>query len=141
MRGGGRGLAFAIVFALAGAAHADDTVSRLKPCPAAPNCVFSKAGDATHRVEPFPFAGAAADALARVKAAALSFPRTRVVEEAPGYVHITFTSAVFRFVDDVEFETDEAAQLVHVRSASRVGRSDFGINRKRVEAIRAKLGG
>ena len=54
---------------------------------------------------------------------------------------MTFTSAVFRFVDDVEFEVDEAARVVHVRSASRVGRGDFGANRKRVEAIRAKLGG
>ena len=134
-----RAPAFAFVFALAGAAHAEDTVSRLKPCPATPNCVSSKAGDATHRVEPFPFTGAAADSLARVKVAALSFPRTRVVEEAPGYVRITFTSAVFRFVDDVEFETDDAAHMVHVRSASRVGSSDFGVNRKRVEAIRAKL--
>jgi uncharacterized protein (DUF1499 family) len=103
--------------------------------------VSSKAQGKTHRVEPFPFAGSAAEGLARVKAAALSFPRTKVVEEAPGYVHVTFTSAVFRFVDDVEFEADEAAKVVNVRSASRVGRGDFGVNRKRVEAIRAKLRG
>ncbi|HEY3350142.1 MAG TPA: DUF1499 domain-containing protein [Thermoanaerobaculia bacterium] len=116
-------------------------MTRLKACPATPNCVLSTAPDEAHRIAPFPFTGDSAEALARVKAAALSFPRTRVAEEAPGYVHVTFTSAVFRFVDDVEFEADEAAKVIRVRSASRVGRSDFGVNRKRVEAIRAKLGG
>ena len=117
-------------------------MSRLKACPSSPNCVLSTAAaDAKHRVAPFPFTGPPAEALARVKAAALSFPRTAVVEEGPGYVKMTFTSALFRFVDDVEFEVDEAAKVVNVRSASRVGHSDLGVNRKRVEAIRAKLGG
>jgi uncharacterized protein (DUF1499 family) len=115
-------------------------VSRLKPCPPTPNCVSSRATDETHRIAPFPFTGPPADALARLKAAALSFPRTRVAEEAAGYVRFTFKSAVFGFVDDVEFEVDEAAKVIHVRSASRVGRGDFGVNRKRVEAIRARLG-
>ena len=114
---------------------------RLSPCPATPNCVLSTAPDEAHRIAPFPFTGDAAEALARVKAAALSFPRTKVAEEAPGYVRLTFKSALFGFVDDVEFEVDEAAKVVHVRSASRVGRSDLGVNRKRVEAIRVKLAG
>ncbi|MDL2718338.1 MAG: DUF1499 domain-containing protein [Acidobacteriota bacterium] len=116
-------------------------MTRLSPCPATPNCVLSTATGETHRIAPFPFTGPAADALARVKAAALSFPRARVAEETPGYVRLTFKSGFFGFVDDVEFEVDETAKVVHVRSASRVGRSDFGVNRKRVEAIRAKLGG
>jgi uncharacterized protein (DUF1499 family) len=115
---------------------------RLKACPASPNCVLSTAeADEKHRIAPFPVTGPVAEALTRVKAAALSFPRTAVVEEKLGYLKLTFTSAVLRFVDDVEFEVDEAAKVVNVRSASRVGRSDFGVNRKRVEAIRAKLGG
>jgi uncharacterized protein (DUF1499 family) len=135
-----RGLALVLI--LAGALHGEDNVSRLKACPASPNCVLSTAAaDEKHRVAPFPFTGSPAEALARVKAAALSFPRTAVVEEAPGYLKMTFTSALFRFVDDVEFEVDEAAKVVNVRSASRVGYSDLGANRKRVEAIRAKLGG
>ena len=135
-----RGLALVLVFAAA--VHGEETVSRLKACPASPNCVLSTAAaDEKHRIAPFPFAGPAAEALARVKAAALSFPRTAVVEEQPGYVHLTFRSALFRFVDDVELEVDEAAKVVNVRSASRVGHSDLGVNRKRVEAIRAKIGG
>jgi uncharacterized protein (DUF1499 family) len=131
-----------LIFAVlaAGAACGEDAMSRLKSCPKSPNCVSSFASDEGHRITPFPFTGTAAESLARVKAAALSFPRTRVVEEAPGYVHLTFTSAIFRFVDDVEFEADEAAKTMQVRSASRVGRSDFGVNRKRIEAIRERLG-
>ena len=131
-----------LIFAVlaAGAACGEDAMSRLKPCPKSPNCVSSLASDEGHRIAPFPFTGTAAESLARVKAAALSFPRTRVVEEAPGYVHLTFTSAVFRFVDDVEFEADEATKTMQVRSASRVGRSDFSVNRKRIEAIRERLG-
>jgi uncharacterized protein (DUF1499 family) len=138
-----RAPALALLLVFSGAAHGEEaSVSRLKPCPATPNCVLSTpATDEKHRVAPFPFTGPAPDALARVKAAALSFPRTAVVTEAPGYLKMTFTSAFFRFVDDVEFEVDEASRVVNVRSASRVGRSDFGVNRKRVEAIRAKLGG
>jgi uncharacterized protein (DUF1499 family) len=116
-------------------------MTRLSPCPGTPNCVSSKAADEAHRVEPFPFQGSAAESLARVRAAALSLPRARVAVEEPGYARLTFKSAVFGFVDDVEFEVDEGTKVVHVRSASRVGRSDFGVNRKRVEAIRAKLGG
>jgi uncharacterized protein (DUF1499 family) len=131
-----------LIFAVlaAGAACGEDAMSRLKPCPKNPNCVSSFVSDEGHRITPFPFTGTAAESLARVKAAALSFPRTRVVEEVPGYVHLTFTSAIFRFVDDVEFEADEAAKTMQVRSASRVGRSDFGVNRKRIEAIRERLG-
>jgi uncharacterized protein (DUF1499 family) len=132
-----RFLALALV--LSAAARGEEPMTRLKACPTTPNCVLSTATDESHRIAPFPFAGSAAESLARVKAAALSFPRTKVVEEAPGYVHVTFTSAVFRFVDDVELEVDEKALVVNVRSASRVGRSDFGVNRKRIEAIRERL--
>jgi uncharacterized protein (DUF1499 family) len=136
-----RALALVLALAVPAVARGEDAVSRLKPCPRTPNCVLSTATDQAHRIAPFPFTGESAEALARVKAAALSFPRTRVAEEAPGYVRLTFKSAFFGFVDDVELEVDEAAKLVHVRSASRVGRRDFGVNRKRVEAVRAKLGG
>jgi uncharacterized protein (DUF1499 family) len=116
-------------------------VTRFAPCPASPNCVSSKAADDKHRVEPFPFSGSAAESLARVKAAALALPRAKVAAEEPGYVRLAFKSALFGFVDDLELEADEAAKVVNVRSAARVGYSDLGVNRKRVEAIRAKLGG
>jgi uncharacterized protein (DUF1499 family) len=61
-----------------------------------------------------------------------------VVARTESYLHAEFTSLFFRFVDDVEFLVDDAAKVIHVRSASRLGRSDLGVNRKRVERIRAR---
>lgn len=66
-------------------------------------------------------------------------PRVRIAAERPGYLHAEYASRVFGFVDDVELELDPAATLVHVRSASRIGRSDFGANRARVEDLRTRL--
>jgi uncharacterized protein (DUF1499 family) len=109
---------------------------RLGPCPDSPNCVCSQATDAAHRVEPIAFEGPADEALGRLKAAIGTLPRLRVVTEAGAYLHAEATSLLFRFVDDVEFYVDREAKVIHVRSASRAGRSDMGVNRARVEQIR-----
>ena len=69
-----------------------------------------------------------------------SLPRTTVVTATGTYLHAEFRSAVFRFVDDVEFHADEAAGVIQVRSGSRIGFSDLGVNRRRIEAIRARWG-
>ena len=111
----------------------------LKPCPSSPNCVSSRASDPTHRVEPFPLHGSAADGLAALRRAVLALPRSRVTAEGPGFLRAECTSLIFRFVDDLEFVVDEPAGVIHVRSASRVGSSDLGVNRKRVETIREQL--
>ena len=110
-------------------------MSRLKPPPASPNCVSSKAdpSDKEHYIEPL----AVAD-LDRIRQVVDGMPRTRVKTAEDDYLHAVFTSALFRFKDDVEFEVE--GDIVHVRSASRVGYSDLGANRKRVEAIRKALG-
>jgi uncharacterized protein (DUF1499 family) len=65
-----------------------------------------------------------------------TFPRTSVITVSDSYLHAEFTSLIFRFVDDVEFVIDNDAKVIHVRSASRLGTSDLGVNRKRVEEIR-----
>ena len=111
---------------------------RLAPCPASPNCVSSQAPEAGQRVEPLPFSGPAAAAMQRLAAIVRSLPRATVVSATETYLHAEFRSAVFRFVDDVEFFADETAGVIHVRSASRVGSSDFGVNRRRVDAVRAR---
>jgi len=113
---------------------------RLAPCPESPNCVSTQAQDAVHRMEPISCSGSAADALARIKAVIVSRPRTKIVTEKGNYLHVEFTSALFRFVDDVEFLIDEPNGRVHFRSASRVGYGDLGANRKRMEAIVAEFG-
>jgi uncharacterized protein (DUF1499 family) len=110
---------------------------RFAPCPNTPNCVSSYQTDDVHGIEPLPLPDG--DAVAVLRSVVESFPRTRIVVADGDYVHATFTSLVFRFVDDVEFRVDRDAGVVHVRSASRVGAGDLGVNRKRVEEIRSLL--
>lgn len=109
-------------------------MSRLAPVPSSPNCVSSLAdpGDRQHHIAPL-----TGVTLAQVKAAMLGFPRVELIEETPTYLHLVATTGFFRFKDDVEFEL--AGDVVHVRSASRVGYGDLGVNRKRVEALRRAL--
>lgn len=68
-------------------------------------------------------------------------PRARVVEAEADYIHAEFTTLLFRFVDDVEFAIDASARRVDFRSASRVGYSDLGTNRRRMEALSRRLVG
>lgn len=109
---------------------------RLTACPDSPNCVCSQSSDESHFVEPFAFRGTQAETAARLHQILLEQPQTAIVEENERYLRAEVTSAVFRFVDDIEFLLDPATETVHVRSASRAGRSDLGVNRKRVEEIR-----
>jgi uncharacterized protein (DUF1499 family) len=112
----------------------------LSACPDKPNCVNSQAADPRHHIAPLAFSGKASEAMARLKTAVESLPRTKIISESPAYLHAESKSAVFGFIDDVEFYLDEPAQLIHVRSASRLGYSDFGVNRKRIETVRSRFG-
>ena len=109
---------------------------KLAPCPSSPNCVSTQADDAEHRIDVIPFAGISADALANLKRAISTLARAASVTETADYLHVEFTSLIFRFVDDVEFWIDESNHVIHFRSASRIGHGDLGVNRKRMEAIR-----
>ncbi|BAU44761.1 hypothetical protein O77CONTIG1_04606 [Leptolyngbya sp. O-77] len=114
---------------------------KLTACPGSPNCVNSQAlgSDAEHYIAPLSYSGSPAEAIARLKGIITAMPRTQIITESDHYLYAEFTSALMGFVDDVEFYVDEAAGVVQVRSASRLGQSDLGVNRKRVEEIRAKL--
>ncbi len=107
----------------------------LRPCPDSPNCVSTVATDAAHRMEPWPFTASVAVTRTALEAIIRSEPRTRIVSATDSTVHATFTSRLFRFVDDVEFHIDSETHLIHFRSASRVGRSDLGVNRARMERL------
>jgi uncharacterized protein (DUF1499 family) len=109
---------------------------KLRPCPETPNCVCSTDGDSAHHIEPLAFIGDPDDAMSRLKAVLAGQTRTRLVAEEPDYLHAECTSLVFRFVDDLEFYLVRLEKKIHVRSASRAGKYDFGVNRRRVEAIR-----
>lgn len=110
---------------------------RLAACRPSPNCVGSQDADAAHAVEPLRFTGDADDTWRRLQGVLASMPRTKVIRDEDGYLHAECTSLVFRFVDDLECLLDRGAKVIHVRSASRVGWGDLGVNRRRVEAIRA----
>lgn len=113
--------------------------SGLAPCPGSPNCVSSDAGDDSHSIPPLqlnvpPDAGwkSARELVARL-------PRTHIVQEASGYLHAECQSALFGFVDDLELHLRATENIIAIRSASRLGYSDFGVNRRRVEALRQAL--
>ena len=111
---------------------------KLLPCPSSPNCVSSQSSDKEHFIEPLRYTSSRADAMADLKKIVHQMKRTAIVSETGNYLHVEFTSALWRFVDDVEFWFDENAHVIHVRSASRVGNSDMGVNRKRIGEIRAQ---
>lgn len=112
---------------------------RLTPCPSTPNCVCSQDVSTSHQIDPIAFQGTEVEALERVIEVLKAQPRARIVAVKGHYVHAEFTSRVFRFVDDMEFLIDGDAHVIHVRSASRVGLGDGGVNRRRVESLRAVL--
>ena len=109
---------------------------KLQPCPDSPNCVSSQSVQPAHAIEPLAFEGSWPQAKEKLLQTLLSIKHCRIVTEQADYIHAEFTSAIFRFVDDVEFLADDVRKIIHVRSASRVGYSDFGVNQRRVEAIR-----
>jgi uncharacterized protein (DUF1499 family) len=115
------------------------TGGRLAPCPDSPNCVSSLATDPRHAIAPFALDRSLGAAKEELRQAAAKLPRAKLITEQENYLHFEFRSLIFRFVDDVEFQFDDATKTIHVRSASRVGHSDLGVNRRRVEAIRALL--
>ena len=113
---------------------------QLAQCPDSPNCACSEySEDSSHYAAPINFSGSPAeDSFAAVKTAIESLGGKVVVAESH-YLAATFESGFFGFVDDFEARLDEQAQLIHVRSASRVGHSDLGANLKRVNAVKSAL--
>jgi len=111
----------------------------LAPCPSTPNCVSTEATSAAQRMSPVPFTDSPVLAQARAVAALLAEPRSTVITQQPDYIHGECRSFLFRFVDDVEIIVDSSAHVFRFRSASRVGRSDMGVNRRRMTRITDRL--
>ena len=112
---------------------------RLSPCPKSPNCVSSDASDAVHHIEPYRLRVASEVAWQQLQTVIASLPRIRIINLTDNYLHAEARSLIFRFVDDMEFQLRSQEQLIAVRSASRLGYSDLGVNRKRVEQVREQL--
>lgn len=113
----------------------------LSACPASPNCVSTQATDAQHAIAPIQYKKSRAEAKEALKAVIASLPRVKLVEEDDAYLRYEFTSLLLRFVDDIEFVLDEMTKTIHFRSASRTGYSDLGVNRRRMEQVRALVSG
>lgn len=148
-------LAVAVIIAgrlglLQGSAPADLGVrdGRLKPPSSSPNSVSSQAQlhpqhprHVEAQIAPLRYTGDGAAAFSRLQALVEATPGARVVKREADYLYATYTTSVLRFVDDVEFWLDPAGGVIQVRSASRLGESDLGANRARIEALRAKFEG
>jgi uncharacterized protein (DUF1499 family) len=109
----------------------------LAVCPGSPNCVSSQAGDEKHLIAPLVFSGDAAAAFARLKSVLGRRSDTTIIEELPGYLRVELRTVLF--VDDGEFLLDRERGFIHLRSASRLGYSDLGKNRSRMEEIRKEF--
>jgi uncharacterized protein (DUF1499 family) len=122
------------------------SAGRLKRPSGTPNSVSSQADlFVDHpmrdyaRIAPLPASGGAQASMARLRGVIERWRGARVVEQRDDYLYARFETRLLRFVDDAEFWYDPAAQAIQVRSASRLGRKDYGVNRARIEAIRARL--
>lgn len=126
-----------IMFGCAGKTPTDigAHAGRLTACPTTPNCVISQGDDKPHHIDSFECDGDEAAALETVRQVIQGMDGQRIVTQTDQYLHVEFRSKIMGFVDDVEFYLPGTG-VIHVRSASRVGYYDFGVNRKRLEKIR-----
>jgi len=111
---------------------------RLTPCPESPNCVSSQNENEARYVEPFKVSGDSGNALDRLTKMLSRLKRAKIVEQTEDYLHVEFKVALFGFIDDVEFLLDAKQGVIHLRSASRSGYWDFGLNRRRIKSLRQK---
>ena len=119
---------------------------RLLPPALTPNSVSSQAylypthpQHAYASIQPLKFSGDAGKAMNRLADLVRNTDRMVIVAQEPEYLYAQSTTALLKFTDDVEFAVDRDAHVIHVRSASRMGRKDFNVNRARIETIRAQF--
>ena len=111
----------------------------LAPCPQTPNCVSTTAEDKASAIEPLTYYSNTKTAMEKLVRITRSMQRTKIITQTENYLYVEYTSAVWRFVDDVEFSFDEEKKIIHFRSASRLGKSDLGVNRNRMKEVRKRF--
>ena len=105
------------------------------PCPNSPNCVSTFATNKQHKIDPIVYTGSLSEAKEKILKIVSSLKRSKVIANENNYIHVEFRTAIFRFVDDVEFLFDDSEKIIHFRSRARLGYSDMGVNKKRMETI------
>ena len=128
-----------IVPATASASDLGIESGSLRPFPTSPNCVVSQNADAKHAIAPITYDVTRDKARETLLKVLTVVPRTTVIEQTDNYINAISKSRIFKFVDDVEFYFPSNDSVIHIRSSSRVGDSDFGVNRTRLEQIRLAL--
>ncbi len=113
--------------------------SGIRDCPKSPNCVSSQAKGGQHAIVPFRLAGDPATSWSLIRDMIAAMPRWSIVTVTDSYIHVECKSRIFRFVDDLELYYNSSNNIISIRSASRLGYSDFGVNRRRVERLRTQL--
>ena len=111
----------------------------LANCPPSPNCVVSQNGDETHAIAPIPYHGDLATARETLLKVLSVVPRTTIVEQTENYIRVASESRIMGFIDDAEFYFPTGENVIQIRSASRLGETDLGVNRRRLEQIRFAL--
>jgi uncharacterized protein (DUF1499 family) len=119
------------------AAGTASSADKFRPCPESPNCVSSLSKDEKHFIKPFVYSGSFETARQKLIGALKNSRGVRMVTIEKAYLHAEFRSLIFRFVDDVEFYFPDGEPVIHVKSASRTGYYDFGVNRRRLERLRS----
>ena len=114
------------------------TEGKLAPCPDSPNCVSTQSEEKGHAMKPLPYLQTREASREKILSILKGMKRTEIVKLTESYIHAECRTALWRFIDDVEFFLDETARVVHFRSASRVGYYDFGLNRRRMKRISEK---
>ncbi len=112
------------------------TDGKLAPCPKSPNCVSTQVSDKRHKIKPLKYNTTLKEAKSKILDIIKSLKRTRIINETDNYIHAEFRTRTFKFIDDIEFYFDDTENIIHFRSASRVGWTDMGVNRRRMEKIR-----
>ncbi len=120
----------------------DRQQKRFAPCPDSPNCVSTQAPptDKLHAIAPMAYTSDRVAAHQRLLSIIQAMPRVTIITTEPEYIYAEFRSRLMSFVDDVEFYLDDTGKQIHFRSSSRLGRSDLGVNRQRMEEIRRRFG-
>jgi len=111
----------------------------LQDCPRSPNCVNSQTGTGYAEIEPIHYTGDADDALNRLVGVINGMDRSEIVTQRSNYIHAEFKSALWGFIDDVEFYIDDDEKVIHFRSAARLGQSDINANRRRMIEVRRRF--
>lgn len=119
-----------------GPSEATFSTGQLAPCEDRPNCVSTQSASKTHAIVPFTYSKSLQDAMNSLRQEVLKMPRSSLVKIEGAYMHFEFRSRVIQAIDDVEFYFDDQTKTVQFRSATRLGHSDWGENRKRMEQIR-----